>query len=139
MKTLLFLLLLFPVVVFARSGCCSWHGGVDYCDTSVGRYVCNDGTYSPSCGCYREPATESKPSAIQNLVKPSTSSRVIGNVKEIEGIINFHRKDYYSAPNGYREQLITGLQTTYPNIPKDFLASYVYRLLPDIKLPNNNL
>lgn len=35
----------------ARSGCCSWHGGVSYCDTSVGTYICNDGTYSPSCGC----------------------------------------------------------------------------------------
>lgn len=37
--------------VLARQGCCSWHGGVSHCDTSVGRYVCNDGTYSPSCGC----------------------------------------------------------------------------------------
>lgn len=36
---------------FAQSGCCSWHGGVSYCDTSVGRKVCNDGTYSPSCTC----------------------------------------------------------------------------------------
>jgi len=35
----------------AGRGCCSWHGGQSYCDTSVGRWVCNDGTYSPSCGC----------------------------------------------------------------------------------------
>lgn len=35
----------------AQQGCCSWHGGISYCDTSVGTYVCNDGTYSPSCGC----------------------------------------------------------------------------------------
>ena len=39
----------------ARRGCCSWHGGIDYCDTSVGRYVCNDGSYSPTCGCRRKP------------------------------------------------------------------------------------
>lgn len=32
-------------------GCCSHHSGVSYCDSSVGRLVCNDGTYSPSCGC----------------------------------------------------------------------------------------
>lgn len=38
-------------LVIARSGCCSWHGGVSGCDTSVGRQVCNDGTYSPSCTC----------------------------------------------------------------------------------------
>lgn len=32
-------------------GCCSHHRGVAYCDSSTGRIVCNDGTYSPSCGC----------------------------------------------------------------------------------------
>lgn len=32
-------------------GCCSHHKGVGYCDSSTGRIVCNDGTYSPSCGC----------------------------------------------------------------------------------------
>ena len=35
----------------AGRGCCSWHGGQNYCDTSTGRWVCNDGTYSPSCTC----------------------------------------------------------------------------------------
>lgn len=35
----------------AQRGCCSWHGGVGYCDSSVGRQVCRDGTYSPSCVC----------------------------------------------------------------------------------------
>lgn len=43
---------LVPRLSLATSGCCSWHGGVSYCDSSVGTYVCNDGTYSPSCGCY---------------------------------------------------------------------------------------
>ncbi len=33
----------------ARSGCCSWHGGV--CGCSGSRAVCCDGTLSPSCGC----------------------------------------------------------------------------------------
>lgn len=33
----------------ARSGCCSWHGGV--CDCFLGRVVCCDGTLSPSCLC----------------------------------------------------------------------------------------
>jgi len=36
----------------ARSGCCSWHGGV--CDCILGRVVCCDGTLSPSCLCNRE-------------------------------------------------------------------------------------
>lgn len=42
---------LFPKSTYAGRGCCSWHGGQSYCDTSVGRWVCADGTYSPSCGC----------------------------------------------------------------------------------------
>lgn len=55
--TLLFLFLV-PFCVYATSGCCSKHDGVSHCDTSVGRYVCNDKTYSPTCGCYK-----SQPSA----------------------------------------------------------------------------
>lgn len=35
--------------VLAGRGCCSHHGGQDYC--SGGRWVCNDGTYSPTCTC----------------------------------------------------------------------------------------
>jgi len=42
---------LIAIPVEARRGCCSYHSGVAYCDTTVGRYVCNDGTYSPTCTC----------------------------------------------------------------------------------------
>lgn len=53
MRILLALLIFFflALPVYAQRGCCSWHGGVDYCDTDVGEYVCNDGTYSPTCTC----------------------------------------------------------------------------------------
>lgn len=40
-----------PNITLAGQGCCSWHGGQSYCDTSSGRWVCNDGTYSPTCMC----------------------------------------------------------------------------------------
>jgi hypothetical protein len=40
--------------VLATRGCCSYHGGVSYCDSSTGRYVCADGTYSPSCTCWKQ-------------------------------------------------------------------------------------
>lgn len=36
--------------LLAKSGCCSWHGGV--CGCSDSRAKCCDGTLSPSCGCY---------------------------------------------------------------------------------------
>lgn len=51
----LFLILLimsiFSVSTYARSGCCSNNGGVAYCDNTVGKYACRDGTRSPTCGC----------------------------------------------------------------------------------------
>lgn len=36
--------------VFARRGCCSWHGGVAG-GCRNGKLICNDGTTSPSCTC----------------------------------------------------------------------------------------
>ena len=36
--------------VYARRGCCSWHGGVSG-SCRYGKQVCNDGTTSPSCVC----------------------------------------------------------------------------------------
>lgn len=38
------------MVVSAKRGCCSHHGGVAGCN-SDGRQICNDGTLSPSCTC----------------------------------------------------------------------------------------
>lgn len=52
-----FVLISWPSYSFAGQGCCSHHGGQSYCDTSVGSWVCNDGTYSPTCGCTYIPPT----------------------------------------------------------------------------------
>ncbi len=37
--------------LFAKSGCCSHHGGVCGCDESFDKIICCDGTLSPSCTC----------------------------------------------------------------------------------------
>ncbi|MFZ3137530.1 MAG: choice-of-anchor D domain-containing protein [Thermodesulfovibrionales bacterium] len=57
MKKVFLLLCIFLIVPFnnlsisyAKSGCCSHHGGVAYCGSS-GYYICNDGTRSPTCTC----------------------------------------------------------------------------------------
>ena len=42
---------------YASQGCCSWYGGISHCGSN-GRYICNDGTYSPSCTCYVEELTD---------------------------------------------------------------------------------
>ncbi len=43
------LALIDKIISVEKSGCCSWHNGVQGC--SGGRVVCNDGTLSPSCTC----------------------------------------------------------------------------------------
>ena len=43
--------LIFPLNVFARSGCCSHHGGEKLGTCTNGMQVCNDGQVSPTCSC----------------------------------------------------------------------------------------
>lgn len=45
----------------AQRGCCSWHGGVAGCDSNIGRQICRDGTYSPSCVCPINNAANASP------------------------------------------------------------------------------
>lgn len=47
--TMLLSMLIFPAFA-SKSLCCSKMGGVNYCDSSAGRLVCNNGFYS-TCYC----------------------------------------------------------------------------------------
>ena len=47
---IILILVITPLNVYSKSGCCSWHGGVAGCRN--GRQVCKDGTLSPTCTCY---------------------------------------------------------------------------------------
>lgn len=44
------MVIIFPLTISAKRGCCSHHGGVAGCHSS-GKQLCNDGTLSPSCTC----------------------------------------------------------------------------------------
>ena len=44
------LLVVNPKFVYAGRGCCSHHGGQNYCG-SDGYWYCNDGSRSPTCRC----------------------------------------------------------------------------------------
>ena len=41
-----------PIAYSAVGECCQKESGIHYCDSSVGRYVCNNGNYS-TCYCTR--------------------------------------------------------------------------------------
>jgi len=68
-----------PMNIYAQRGCCSWHDGISHCGSN-GKYVCNDGTYSPSCTCgYSAPVsptyrTPIAPSCIRPEIKSSTAN-----------------------------------------------------------------
>lgn len=81
--TLVFTLI--PNPAYAQQGCCSWHGGVDSCDTSVGRKVCGDGTYSPSCTCLYIPPTPTPKPSLQPLVLPP-ACKVPGEINPTSSI-----------------------------------------------------
>lgn len=70
-------ILLIPFRVYAGRGCCSWHGGQDYCDNNVGKWVCKDGTYSPSCTCGYLELDDSK-------VESSSNTKITELENEIE-------------------------------------------------------
>lgn len=75
---MLFVLLLAifnPINVEAKRGCCSHHGGVSHCDTSIGMYICNDGSVSPSCTCERIVTT--KKTTTSKIKVTSTSSKLV--------------------------------------------------------------
>lgn len=103
----------------ARSGCCSWHGGVDYCDTSEGTYVCNDGTYSPSCGCEYIPPKKEPTPVVQP--KPTLYNAVIMTTSE-----------YQKSPDNFREKLIERLIHEYPQNSLTTISTIVYKNLSDI-------
>jgi len=71
-------------ICFAGQGCCSYHGGQQYCDCSTGRWVCNDDTYSPTCRCscpkprpvWTPPPTPI-PTPTPSIIIPSPSPSII--------------------------------------------------------------
>ncbi len=51
-RAILLCTLPFTTVYADCDNCCSRMGGIQYCDSSAGRYVCGNGNYSP-CYCTR--------------------------------------------------------------------------------------
>ncbi len=87
-KVVIFLLVVFSLFVGVSSvsagrGCCSHHGGQSYC--SNGRWVCRDGTYSPSCTCGGGYSSNSRGST---TAKTTTVRQVYGCMDN--GAINYN-------------------------------------------------
>lgn len=122
--------------VVAQRGCCSWHDGIAYCDTSVGRYVCNDGTYSPTCECqyvnYNPPVmfyytTSSPTKSIYN--QPTTTPTFVrSKIKETKIqakslIPSKSVNSYYNESSDYDFEIMVMLLIT------GFLSTFIINLL----------
>ncbi|MFZ2193722.1 MAG: hypothetical protein WAV31_05755 [Candidatus Moraniibacteriota bacterium] len=130
-KTHLFItVLLLAVFLFsttpanATSGCCSWHGGVSHCDTSVGKYVCNDGSYSPSCGCtYIPPKPKPAPIVPKTPVKTTqpqnSNNSAISQLVESTATENASKLQELQKENDNLKDDKNNLQSTIANLNKE--------------------
>lgn len=129
MKKYLFFLILCTFLLLGQTtlagrGCCSRHGGVSHCDTSIGRQVCNDGTYSPSpsCNCGDPPPPPPKITSQDKL--------------KIVFKINSVKDDYPTHHQGFRESLIQDILKLTDGNFLDNIGYYIYTKLPDIQDEN---
>lgn len=89
-------------VAEAGRGCCSWHGGQNYCDTDSGRWVCRDGTYSPTCRCsYIPPKPKVDSCSIQGLYDQYVSRKAKG-----ESMAGLSTKSWWKkCPQSVRQEV----------------------------------
>lgn len=84
----------------ARRGCCSHHKGVQSCDSSSGRLVCNDGTFSPTCMCEGASSSSAKKSNHKNNTKKqSVKKEIVRNYNCQTMVITDRLATYYKNPN----------------------------------------
>ena len=98
--------------VEATRGCCSWHGGVSYCDSSAGRYVCNDGTYSPSCGCAYSPQVYTPPVYIPPTPTPTPITLKVNTTYELSpATCTYTIIAAWGKPSSYDQYSVSAVQT----------------------------
>jgi hypothetical protein len=123
---------------FARNGnqgCCSWHGGVGGCDTSVGRLVCSDGLYSPSCGCKKEVTINDKIKHLRcNMMKYSymrlIKDKLTWNTRKDDNShldIIFHNNEVIVIGNNGSAKLSRiGHSNSYIEITGNIIIMYIF-------------
>src|SRR5712692_5133285 len=96
----------------ATRGCCSWHSGVSYCDSSAGRYVCNDGTYSPSCGCAYSPQVYTPPVYILPTATPTPIQMKVNATYELSPTnCTYTVTAAWEKPSDYDQYSVSAVQT----------------------------
>lgn len=103
--------------VYAGRGCCSHHGGQSYCSND-GRWVCNDGTYSPSCRCSESyNGSSNSQQTHENYYKTTTTKLIYGCTDS--KALNYNNNANISDRSCKYEKIITDIETMYYNESED--------------------
>ncbi|QMT59703.1 DUF4124 domain-containing protein [Legionella sp. PC997] len=88
-------LFLFNSSLYAKSGCCSHHGGVAGCNSTTGFNICADGTDSPSCTCgYPSDYNSLNNNYDSNSTTPIQNSIItIHKCTDKKGVVHFSDKN----------------------------------------------
>lgn len=127
----LFVFLCFPSTSEAQQGCCSHHGGISYCADN-GRYVCNDGTYSPTCTCGGG-TSSSRESAIQRIREtynePPTTYCGAGDIFYSYTAAQESLNTYKSEVEAPLNEEIRNLETTVSNLQGISIVVFLFMLI----------
>lgn len=128
--TILFFAVSFSAV-FARSGCCSSHGGVcgcGCCDGSSLSATC--APYYPSCQ-RATPANQQIQQVAPKIIIPSATR--ISEFNQAMEYTNSLQGSYIQNPDGFRERLVLEMVKKYKTLKLDNIGLMVYSTLQDIK------
>lgn len=113
--------------VSAGRGCCSHHGGQSYC--SNGRWVCNDGTVSPTCTCSggsstggtRSYNTTTKTTTVRKVYGCTNSSAINynSNANVSDGSCNFEQIETKKETIVYETKVDGDAKTGHKNVVKE--------------------
>ena len=105
LKIILILLtwILLPSDINALQGCCSKHGGIDYCDENIGKYICIDGTESPSCECNYNPTVQNVNPINLNEYKRAEGVTILEDNDESKKEYNTLKKRHKKLERKYSE------------------------------------
>ena len=119
-------------VIFARSGCCSHHGGVCGCG------CCDGSSLSATCAPYYPSCQRVAPAPqpIQQIATPKIVFPSATRISEFNQALTYAQSQsiaYSQNPNGFREKLVIDMVKKYKTLKIDNIGLIVYSTLQDIR------
>lgn len=120
--------ILLPSDINALQGCCSKHGGIDYCDENIGKYICMDGTESPTCNCNYNPTLQNTNSIDLNEYEQAEGVVILEDEYKLKKKYNNLKKDHEKLEQKY-SKLKKQIDNNKSSIPYIAVIIYVLSIL----------